>query len=258
MTQRQWPNDERLADLLAQHATEGLDAEARQEMDEALRRDASIDPDAAELAAAAADLAFIEEQGAQAMPADLARKLVDLGERELADRSAPAPMSMPAGLPWSQRTGGIGWFVAAAAVLLAAMLFVTQKPPLPENARTAMLAEVPDAIQVEWTIKTDDYKTVTGDVVWSDSRQEGYMRLVGMPVNDPDKQQYQLWIVDPDRDERPVDGGVFDVSDAGEVIIPIDAKLAVDNPKAFAITVEKPGGVVKSAGPLQVVAPVAG
>ena len=84
------------------------------------------------------------------------------------------------------------------------------------------------------------------------------MRLVGMPVNDPKVRQYQLWIVDPDRDARPVDGGVFDVTDAGEVIIPIDAKLAVSDPAAFAITVEKPGGVVKSAGPLQVVAPAQG
>lgn len=258
MNQRQWPNDERLADLLAQHATEGLDAEARQEMAEALRRDPSVDPDAAELAAAAADLAFIAEQGVEAMPSDLARKLVDLGERELADRSTPTPIEMSANLPWTQRTGGVGWFIAAAAVVIATMLIITQKPPLPENARIAMLAEVPDTIQVEWTIKTDDFKGVEGDVVWSDSRQEGYMRLVGMPVNDPSKQQYQLWIVAPDRDERPVDGGVFDVTDAGEVIIPIDAKLAVDNPKAFAITVEKPGGVVKSTGTLQVVAPVEG
>ena len=40
-----------------------------------------------------------------------------------------------------------------------------------------------------------------------------------------------------------------------EVLIPIDAKLAVVDPKAFAITAEQPGGVVVSAGPLLVVAP---
>ena len=45
---------------------------------------------------------------------------------------------------------------------------------------------------------------------------------------------------------HPVDGGVFDVTRNGEVIIPIDAKIAVSNPTAFAITVEKPGGVVVS------------
>lgn len=262
MTQRQWPHDERLADLLAQQATEGLDADQRQQMAEALRRDARVDPDAAELAAAAADLAFLAEHGVEAMPADLCRKLVDLGEREMAARSArnadAAPIPMPAKLPWFQRTGAIGWLAAAAAIVIAATVMIPQKPVPPDNARSALLAEGADVIQAQWTVKTDDFESVTGDVVWSDQRQEGYMRLVGMPVNDPTEQQYQLWIVDKTRDTRPVDGGVFNVTDSGEVIVPIDAKLPVENPQAFAITVEKPGGVVKSAGPLQVVAPVSG
>ena len=76
-----------------------------------------------------------------------------------------------------------------------------------------------------------------------------------MPANDPGQSQYQLWIVDPDRSAQPVDGGVFDIpSGTKEVIIPIDAKLDVSKPQAFAITLEKPGGVVVSAGPLLVVA----
>lgn len=50
------------------------------------------------------------------------------------------------------------------------------------------------------------------------------------------------------RDKRyPVDGGVFDVpANAGEVVIPIRASLMVRKPAAFAVTVEKPGGVVVS------------
>lgn len=75
------------------------------------------------------------------------------------------------------------------------------------------------------------------------------MRLTGLPVNTPTLTQYQLWIVDPARDPGRVDGGVFDVA-GGEVIVPIDAKLAVRSPAAFAITREKAGGVVVSAGPL--------
>jgi len=92
-----------------------------------------------------------------------------------------------------------------------------------------------------------------------DEQQAGYMRLSGLVANEPGTAQYQLWIVDPDRDARPVDGGVFDVpADDEEVIIPIDSKLRINGPAAFAITLEKPGGVVVSAGPLLVVAPVAG
>ena len=43
-----------------------------------------------------------------------------------------------------------------------------------------------------------------------------------------------------------VDGGVFDVTSTGEVIVPITAKLRVDDATLFAVTVEQPGGVVVS------------
>ncbi len=63
--------------------------------------------------------------------------------------------------------------------------------------------------------------------------------------------------MDPGRDARPVDGGVFDITGEGEVIVPIDAKLPIGTPAVFAITLEQPGGVVVSDGPLLVIAPVA-
>ena len=45
-----------------------------------------------------------------------------------------------------------------------------------------------------------------------------------------------------------MDGGVFDVpANAAEVVIPIRAELPVRGREAFAVTVEKPGGVVVSA-----------
>ena len=88
---------------------------------------------------------------------------------------------------------------------------------------------------------------ISGDVIWSNAEQKGYLRLRGLPVNDPDKATYQLWIFDEAQDEKyPIDGGVFDINKDGEVIVPIDAKINVKNPKIFAVTKEKPGGVVVS------------
>jgi anti-sigma-K factor RskA len=89
---------------------------------------------------------------------------------------------------------------------------------------------------------------MTGEVVWSDARQEGYMTLANLPANDPSEKQYQLWIVDPDRgDPQPIDGGVFDIpADADSAVIPIRNPLTVDKPSLFVITLEKPGGVVVS------------
>ena len=91
--------------------------------------------------------------------------------------------------------------------------------------------------------------TGIGDVVWSPSRQQGFMRFRGLAANDPAVAQYQLWIFDAERDEAyPVDGGVFDVPPEadGDVVVRIDPRLVVGRAVAFAVTVEQPGGVVVS------------
>ncbi|MGB0513379.1 MAG: anti-sigma factor domain-containing protein [Wenzhouxiangellaceae bacterium] len=145
--------------------------------------------------------------------------------------------------------------------MLAVVVLVSLRPdvepgPLdPATARAALIADTATSV-VEWgRSEIPAYNAVTGDVVWNDELQQGYLRLSGMPPNDPAISQYQLWIVDPDRDANPVDGGVFDIpTGADEIIIPIHAKLDVSNPVAFAITREQPGGVVVSDGPLLIVA----
>jgi anti-sigma-K factor RskA len=104
-------------------------------------------------------------------------------------------------------------------------------------------------VRIAWTATGDSTAVgAEGDVVWSATGQRGVMRIVGLAPNDRAKWQYQLWIFDKNRDDKyPVDGGVFDVdSETGEVVVPITARLKVDEPVLFAVTVEKPGGVVVS------------
>ena len=74
------------------------------------------------------------------------------------------------------------------------------------------------------------------------------MRFRGLRPNDPTKEQYQLWVFDATRDDRyPVDGGVFDVpAGVDEIVVPITARVRVTRPALFAVTVERPGGVVVS------------
>src|SRR5207237_1768866 len=103
-----------------------------------------------------------------------------------------------------------------------------------------------DVIKTNWT-NPKNPNEVLGEVVWSDSQQKGFLHLKGFPVNDKTKEQYQLWIFAANQDQKtPVDGGVFDVNENGEVIFPIDAKIKVEKPSLFAVTAEKPGGVVVS------------
>ncbi|MFM8633793.1 MAG: anti-sigma factor domain-containing protein, partial [Planctomycetia bacterium] len=107
------------------------------------------------------------------------------------------------------------------------------------------------AVTVAWKAGEDPVIAAPGadlgDVVWSPSRQRGFMRIRGLAANDPGKEQYQLWIFDAERNaDYPVDGGVFNVTADGEVVVPIDPRLPVGRATLFAVTVEKPGGVVVS------------
>jgi len=281
----------RLAELLADEASAALDPGDAPELEVLLDRSHGVPRDELMQAAALAQVVFLRRAQRSArsplavsrMPPGLKERLASQGEavairqqgQSSARRSAPAnsppsprrkieaapqaprPATAPATISRRAPAAYLGW--ALAATLAAALVVVrTDGPALPDDAaaRASLVSEAADVVTLPWAPPTaPGYEGVTGDVVWSQSKQQGYLRLANMPVNDPSRVQYQLWIVDPGRDSKhPVDGGVFNVSSTGEVIIPIQAKLQIRAPKAFAITAEQPGGVVVSAGPLLVVA----
>jgi hypothetical protein len=89
--------------------------------------------------------------------------------------------------------------------------------------------------------------TVVGDVVWSDTEQQGYLTFNGLPPLDAQR-CFQLWIVDGDREGPPVDGGVFAIEDAtSETVIAVRPTLPIGRAAAFVVTVEDAAGAVVSA-----------
>jgi len=242
--------------LLALRATEGLTEDQQRELEALLAEHGVEDTDEYDLAAAAAANAFglREAREYEDAPDSLKAKLRDDADAffaEPADNVVELPRRSGPQVNW-------GWATAAALVLALIATNVDFGPGQagPEAARQALIAAGPESRVIEWGTPDDPaYAGVSGNVVWNDAKQEGYMLLSGMPPNDPAVSQYQLWLVDEKRDSVPVDGGVFDIPAGRDtVVIPIDAKLAVDEPSVFAITREQPGGVVVSEGPLLVVA----
>jgi len=203
-----------------------------------------------------------------------AAKVSSLDAARNAQRDASSASPARAPRRSSPKTGAFAWLAAAACLVLAVFgwmrppapvetppIAVTSPaitpaapplPPAPRSAaeeRAAMLAKS-DSVKVTLgPTKDPAAKGVSGDVVWDPATQKGFLHFVGLASNDPAVHQYQVWIFDAARDQRyPIDGGVFDVpADANEVVIPINASLAVSKVAAFAVTVEKPGGVVVSA-----------
>lgn len=234
-----------------------------------------------ELAAAACELALLRRSTTEvpSLPAELAGRI---GRDAAAHMprillppkpEATSPRALSAGRSWF---AAAGWWTAAclAGLLLwqwnwqqwnwqqrmTAPLGGEAKAPSLAEMRGKLLAEDSEAVTIAWKKAGDDPTIVAGvadlasvgglgDVVWSPTRQQGFMRFRGLAANDPAVFQYQLWIFDAERDEAyPVDGGVFDVpAEAdGDVVVRIDPRLPVSRATAFAVTVEKSGGVVVS------------
>ena len=244
----------RAEELLALRAVEPLPEADQRELAALLAESPGLDDGGFERAAAACHLALLGPE--EAMPEHLRRRLA----REAAafqGKVLPMPQRRPAP-PAPGRAPGrawTGWLAAAACLVLAvvgwwprleapapeAPTVVEQPPPAPDQAT--------DALELPWQATEDPSAAgAAGQVVWSSTQQAGFMRIRGLAANDPTQSQYQLWIFDRGRDERyPVDGGVFDMpAGGGEAIVPIDAKVAVSEPYLFAVTVERPGGVVVS------------
>ena len=244
-------NMSRLEKLLADRAIFGLDTAEAEE----LARLLESSPGAAdEYDLLAANVWLAQSRFQEAPPIALCERLVD---------SAPGARRVQVD---SQAVQPPGWralvFAIAASLLIGLYLGSPQIewPVNPTTARSALIASDVGAITVAWSATEDpaaegvsgEDRAVSdwGDVVWSDVTQTGYMRFRGLAVNNPRQEQYQLWIFDAERDDKhPVDGGVFNITDAGEgkdQVVPIEPKLSISKAVMFAITVEKPGGVVVS------------
>jgi len=84
--------------------------------------------------------------------------------------------------------------------------------------------------------------------VWDPGRETGLLTVDKLPVI-PENQDYQLWVVDPAY-PNPVDGGVFRPGPDGRVVLAFKGDKPIKSVAAFAISLEKKGGVPKAEGPI--------
>ncbi len=245
------PARERLDELLADRSVQSLSAAEARELENLLATSSDVDADEFDRAAAAVDLASGGPRF-ETMPTHLRQRVLQSASEHVSKhRSTHAPKTNVAlRAPRADLVRWGGWFVAAAAAVIAVVAWMprTEHTPTPAQAWQSFASAAPD--EVVWTWKaTDDpnSKGMHGEVMWSRSKQAGFMKFVGLPKNDPRVTQYQLWLFCSTRDDKfPVDGGVFDIDENGEVIVPIDAQLGIEHLKMAAVTMERPGGVVVS------------
>jgi hypothetical protein len=262
---------ERYADLVCDQAVYGYGAREQEELGQVAQAAATRERESLERAAAALHLALMGTPY-EPMPSGLKSKLMRsaesfrAGQREAVEASPAVIGSIGTGSSGdrsSNTTGrrGLGtsvpWLVAAASIAALAVVSIRGVDGGGRAAGRGVdlvsayreLQALPTAVACSWgDWDKPEISGVTGEVVWCDRLQKGYMRLKGLPANDPNRQQYQLWIIDTrgladaTGQSARISGGVFDVNESGEVIVPISPALFVQGAKAFAITIERPGG----------------
>jgi hypothetical protein len=120
--------------------------------------------------------------------------------------------------------------------------------PVEMQRNRTKLLEVPGTVRLAWSpfnlegAAPAEQPGISGDAVWNDVEKTGYLRFVGLKVNDPNIEQYQVWVIDERGLEQKVSGGIFNATADGEVIVPIKPGIDVGKVVLFAITIEKPGG----------------
>ena len=255
-TRPQGPPDEAMLDLLIKQVTEGLSPAEQRALD-------VLDSEVAssysrDLERAAAALSLAAKQDGQPLPPALTERLIHQADEhfaaagEIVDLSqAREAAAVQASARLTRRRSSYGWLAAAACLVLAVFGWwrALEKPvPTAAAERMALLTKA-GMIRITLGATQDPAAAgVTGDVVWDPVTQRGFLHFAGLAANDPAVRQYQIWIFDATRDQHyPVSGGVFDVpANSAEVVIPIRAALMIAKPAAFAVTVEKPGGVMVS------------
>lgn len=257
---------QQMAELLILKMTVGLNSEEEQELDrlkhenDVSNSELQIEIERIELAVAAADLACFQND-TDTMPEHLKDcVLVDAGkyfqsQTSTTDTSSVDDSTMVTPRSYAKDSGINPWTIATIVSTAACILILLNTmgsdagkvtPSLAQKLDVFLNSKISDMVQVDLLPGPD----ATGEGIansklyWSTNRQEGYMRFSGLAVNDPKVEQYQLWIFEDAGQQHPIDGGVFDIKSKDD-LISIDPKILAKG-KYFAVTVEKPGGVVVS------------
>lgn len=257
------PHDARRLELLADRALEGLSDEEARELDFVARAEGAGDDSSLDLAAASVARTSVAGR-LEPMPADVADRVraalaeagADAGS--VAGRVDGTADAAPGGSLRRTVLRSLAGFAAAAAVLVAAFVGMrdrVQPASLePAEARARLIAAAPaDLVTMRWrgtdhprVREARDLGLLSGDLVWSEERAEGFVRVCHLAVNDPAEGHYRVWVWNADdMDGPPVAVCSFDVTNPQrDTVAALQATEAIDVPVRASITFVPTGTVV--------------
>lgn len=147
--------------------------------------------------------------------------------------------------------GWVPWAIAAALTVFCGLLAIDRvrlERQLAETRAADPLMQTTFYMLAPSAPAPADAKAT---VVWQPGRQSGVIRISNLPAPQPGK-DYQLWAVDAEHKD-PISAGVVRVDKNGVAQIRFKPVEKAEHVKAFAISLEREGGVPKKEGPILLV-----
>jgi anti-sigma-K factor RskA len=147
--------------------------------------------------------------------------------------------------------GWVPWAIAAALAVFCGLLAID---------RVRLERQLADIRAADPLMQTTFYTLAPSapapadakaTVAWQPGRQSGVIRISNLPAPQPGK-DYQLWAVDAEHKD-PISAGVVRVDKNGVAQIHFKPVEKAEHVKAFAISLEREGGVPKKEGPILLV-----
>src|SRR5262245_62878166 len=175
-------------------------------------------------------------------PASLKQRIMEIATET--KRVVPMP-TQRASLGW------IPWAIAAALAVFCGLLALD---------RVRLERQLADIRAVDPLMQTTFYTLAPSapapadakaTVAWQPGRQSGVIRISNLPAPESGK-DYQLWAVDAEHKD-PISAGIIRVDKNGVAQVRFKTVEKAERVKAFAISLEREGGVPKKEGPILLV-----
>lgn len=229
-----------LQDQAALYVIDALGREEAAAFEKVLAANAELRAMVREMCEAAADLAHAVPP--QQPPAELKRRV--LREVALEKQSAGAGVTRST----SSFAAWLPWAIAALFLIFCGVLAVDRarlQRQLAEARRTDSLGEV---TFVTLTSPAPGHEAAKVAVAWQPDKQSGLITISNMPPAGTGR-DYQLWAVDA-KHKDPINAGIIRVDSRGITRVHFKPDRPAKEIKAFAISLEREGGVPKREGPI--------
>jgi anti-sigma-K factor RskA len=227
-------------DQAALYALRLLDADEHAAFESELRANTELRDLVRELREAAADLALTTPS--LLPPASLKQHIM----REITTKQVvPMPPQQRASFGW------IPWAIAAGLAVFCGLLALD---------RARLERQLADIRAVDPLMQTTFFTLAPSapapadakaTVAWQPGRQSGVIRISNLPAPQSGK-DYQLWAVDAEHKD-PISAGIVRVDKNGVAQVRFKPVEKAEHVKAFAISLEREGGVPKKEGPILLV-----